>query len=225
MALPEIRIKPKVKSHGLFITVFALVSLMILGVVGYLFWWQAKLVLMFLFTIAMAGLTLGLTKLMEPNFSFSLSPKQLKFNHRKGHWQINWRNISRIFPITNTVGIDRQELNYIGLSLLSLDDLKSNISIRLANHLIHEQQPLLTYCVANELIKPEQGVINFESYHCDNGEELKGPIAGFFHQCKMLKQALGAHIYIAEGNVDRPLEDFAVLLRQCQTASVNYLAK
>lgn len=222
MKQPEIRIKPKTKCHGLFITLAMLASLLILALMSNYFWQQAKFILVFLMTLSIAGLFLGLLKLLEPKFSFYLSPKKLKFQHRKGQWQVKWQNIKRIFPVINTSGIEQQELNYIGLTLSSLDILKDRISLRLANHLIHEQQPLITYCVANELIKPEQGVMNFEAYQCDDGEEIKGPLAGFFHQCDILKQALGAHIYITGGNIDRSLDEFAVLLSQCKTASDQY---
>lgn len=222
MDQPEIRIKPQAKCNSLFITLLGFSSLLLAALMSQYYWQSAKFFLMLMIGLSLAVMTLGILKMLEPETSFYISPQKLLFQHRKGRWQLNWQNIRAIHPVTNTHGIVREELNYIGLTLNSLEDLKDYISLRLANHLIHEQQPLMVYCVSHELIKPEQAIVNFEVYKCRNGEEIKGPLAGFLHQCQILKQALGAHLFIANGTIDRPLNDFAVLLRECKAASVSY---
>ncbi|MDO6425947.1 DUF2982 domain-containing protein [Thalassotalea sp. 1_MG-2023] len=225
MTSPIITIKPKAKCHGLFITLASLVALLIITLFSQFYWQQARFVLMFLILASIAGITLGVLKLLEPKTSFFLSPQCLKFQHRKGYWQLEWQQILAIRPLTNARGIVLDDLNYIGLAIDNIDTFKDKISARLANHLIHEQRPLVTYCVANKLIKPEQAVINFEPYKCNNGEQIKGPIAGFLHQCQTLKQALGAHLFITDGNIDRSLTEFAALLRDCKTSSEDYIKK
>ncbi|WP_286234116.1 DUF2982 domain-containing protein [Thalassotalea sediminis] len=222
MTQPIILIKPKIKCHGLFITLISLLALLIITLFSQFYWQDAKFVLMFLILASIAGVTLGVVKLLEPKVSFYITPKYLKFKHRKGQWQLSWQHIMSIRPLTNAKGIVLDELNYIGLTLDNIESIKDKISVRLANHLIHEQQPLVTYCVANKLIKPEQAVINFEPYRCENGDKIKGPIAGFLHQCQTLKAALGSHLFITDGNVDRSLTEFSALLRHCKTASIHY---
>jgi len=223
MKLPKINIKPKAKCNGLFITLVCIGLLLLITVVSQFYWQEARFALMFLILASLSGLTLGILKLLEPDISFVLSPKRIAFNHRKGQWQLKWKNILRIKPITNTFGMTQEKTRYIGLTLSSLDQLKHSISLRLANHLIHEQMPLLNYCVSRELIPAEKAVINFEVYTCDDGTEVKGPLAGFFHQSQTLKQALGAHIFINDSYIDRDLEEFSVLLKECKQASTNYL--
>lgn len=222
MKQPEIRIKPKVKCNSLFITLIGVGSLLLAMLVSQVYWQDAKILMMLLIALSLAITTLGILKMLEPNTSFYLSPQTVLFKHRKGYWQLHWHQIRAIQPITNTCGVELQQLNYIGLTLNSIEDIKDHISLRLANHLIHEQQPLITYCVSRELIKPEQAIINFEVFKCQDGQEIKGPLAGFLHQCQVLKQALGAHIYIANGNIDRSLNEFAALLKQCKAASNHY---
>jgi len=214
-----IKIKPYAKHHGLFIVLSSVMSLAIIIVVSLFVWQQAKFSLMFLIALSLAMLLLGFSKLLEPNFSIKITPKQLTYLHRKGQWQLDWQAIKSINLISNTHGLTLETLDYLGVSLTSTDEIIGHISPRLANQLIHEQKPLLAYSLRSGLITSEQAIVNFDSYTNQQGEEIFGPIAGFLHQCDVLNLALGSHLFIAQINVDRPLNEFVTLLKHCQRTS------
>ncbi|WP_206486038.1 DUF2982 domain-containing protein [Thalassotalea sp. G2M2-11] len=222
MPAPVIYIKPKAKHNALFIILVSVCALGVILLLGQHYWQQAKFSLLLLLLLALSTLFLGVMKLLEPNTSFTLSPQHIRFTHRKGSWQLSWDDIRAIHPISNTYGITQEQLSYIGLTLHSLEGLKDQISLRLANHLIHEQKPLMVYCVSRDLMPAEQAVLNFEPYTCQDGSQIKGPLAGFFHQCTALYQAIGAHLFINDSAIDRDVQDFARLLTQCKQASPNY---
>ncbi len=222
MKQPKIYISPKAKRNALFTTLSSVLVLLLVLLISQFYWQQAKFSLMLLLLLSLSLVFVGILKLLEPATSFIITPKDIRFNHRKGHWQIHWDNIRNIFAITNTYGITREQLCYIGIRLNSLEQLKDNISLRLANHLIHEQKPLLAYCVSRDLIPVKDAVISFEPYLCQNGDKISGPLAGFFHQARALNQALGADIFINDSAIDRDVEAFAELLKQCQSSAKNY---
>lgn len=208
------KIKAIARHHGLFITLMGFIALSI--VIGFCFhyWHQARFVLMFMVLTSFVTIFIGLLKLAEPKHSLILAPETLTFHHRHGHWKFNWEQIKNIHSVTNTVGIERQELNYVGIKLCSIDAVASSISLRLANRMIHEQKPLIQYCIKQQLITLEQGVLNFEPYTLTSGEVIKGPLAGFLHHCEILHQALGAHLFISASSLNSSIDDFVVLANQ-----------
>lgn len=205
------KIKAIARHHGLFITLMGIIALSI--VVGFCFnyWYQARFVLMFMVLTCLVTIFIGLLKLAEPKHSLILAPETLTFYHRHGRWELSWKQIKNIHSVTNTVGIERQELSYVGIKLSSIDAVASSISLRLANRMIHEQKPLIQYCIQQQLITVEQGILNFEPYTLTSGELIKGPLAGFLHHCEILHQALGAHLFISASNLNSSIDDFVVL--------------
>lgn len=167
----------------------------------------------------------GIVKLLEPRVSFYLTPQLLTYQHRYGRWQIGWQSIVALAPIRHTLGLQIDDLPYLGIRLKSLEQLIDNISPRLANRLIHEQRPLLVYCIRSQLMSMEQGVINFEPFLLSDGSQIKGPLAGFLHQCAALHKALGYHLFIPASAIDRDLVEFASLLRNCKRAAADYPAR
>lgn len=212
-----IKIKAIARHHGMFITLIGFVALLVVTLFCSHFWLQARLPLMFMLLACFVTIFIGLLKLAEPKHSLMLTPETLTFNHRHGCWQFNWQQISNIHCVTNTVGITREELNYVGVKLTSIDLIAENISLRLANRMIHEQKPLLQYCIKQQLISFDQGILNFEPYLLKNGEVIKGPLAAFMHHSEILHQALGAHLFISASNLNGSINDFVVLAN-------NYLA-
>ncbi|AZQ86051.1 DUF2982 domain-containing protein [Colwellia sp. Arc7-635] len=212
-----IRIKAIARHHGLFITLTGLCALILVAWCCSYYWQQARFPLLFMVLACLVTIFIGLLKLAEPIHSLILSPKTLIFNHRHGSWQFSWHQIRNIHSVTNTVGITREELNYVGIKLNSIEDLANNISLRLANRMIHEQKPLIQYCIKHQLLTFEQGILNFEPYVLTSGEIVKGPLAAFLHHSEVLHQALGAHLFIAASNLNSSINDFVYLAN-------NYLA-
>ncbi|MBA6328842.1 DUF2982 domain-containing protein [Colwellia sp. MB02u-6] len=205
------KIKAVARHHGLFITLTGFIALFIMAWLCSYYWQQARFPLMFMVLACLVTIFIGLLKLAEPTYSLILTAETLTFHHRHGRWQLNWQQIRNLHCVSNTVGINREELNYVGIKLSSIDSIADNISLRLANRMIHEQKPLIHYCIKHQLLTFEQGILNFEPYVLKDGSIIKGPLAAFLHHSEVLHHALGAHLFIAASNLNGPMEDFVVL--------------
>jgi len=217
---PTILIKPLARHHANFLSLLGGITLLLTLLLCNFFWHQARLPLMLMILIAIVIVFVGVLKLSEPQHSFILTPQKLQFSHRYGYWQLSWSQISHINKISETYGIEQYQLPYIGIRLKKLTELVSNISPRLASRLLHEQRPLLAFCLRHQLISAEQSVINFTAYVNNNGNEITGPIAAFLHHSELLKSALGYHLYIPESALDRDIIEFITLLKNCKNNSI-----
>ena len=167
----------------------------------------------------------GLFKYSEPKFSLYLQPDGLRYVHRHGVWYMHWHQVKNINLISDASILSKRNLPYIGLQLHDIDILAEQISPRLANKLIHEQQPLLSYAIVNQLISFEQAQLNFNPFVLNTGKILHGPLAAFMYHCQVLHIALGYHLYIPEQSTDRELADFCKLLKQCRNYALLHYAK
>lgn len=206
-----IKIKAISRHNGLFITLMGTLLLAVVTIISSFYWQQFRFPLLFLILVSLVAIFIGLLKLAEPKHSLILSPQSMLFHHRHGQWQLPWLCIRNIFPVTNTYGINKVSLNYVGIRLEKIHDIQNKISPRLANRLIHEQKPIIEYCIKHQLISFEQGIINFEPFIFDNGEVIKGPLAAFLYQSDVLFTALGAHLYIPSTSLNTGIEDFVTL--------------
>ncbi len=206
-----LKIKAIARHHGMFITLSGCIALLLVALLCSYFWQQARFPLMFLLLASCVAIFIGLLKIAEPQHSIILNTEKISFYHRHGTWQILWQKIRNIHAVTNTVGITREELNYVGITLSSIDVLANKISLRLANRLIHEQKPLIQYAIKRNLITFQQGIINFEPFQLKNGEIIRGPLAAFLHHSQILHQAYGAHLYISANNLNSSIDSFVVL--------------
>jgi len=219
---PTINIKAKARHHALFLIIVASLLTLITLFLSQHFWHQYRLVLMFIYLTALVILITGLAKKLEPTFSFNLSPKGIKYNHRYGHWFVSWQQIQRISLIKETSGLAQIELPYLGIKLKRLDDLTEQISPRLANRLIHEQKPLISLAVLQGLLSLEESLLNFNGFTLSSGQIIKGPLAAFLYHCQALHNAFGFHLYLPESSTDRELNDFCSLLKNCMSSAKNY---
>ncbi|PHR83918.1 MAG: hypothetical protein COA59_09760 [Colwellia sp.] len=220
--LPIINIKAQANHHAIFLLLVGWILLLLTLLVSQYYWQAFKLVLIFIFLVAIVIMITGLTKYLQPQFSYHITPEKLKYLHIYGNWQIAWQQIQAIKPIREVYGITSIDLPYIGIRLINLETLAQQISPRLANRLIHEQQPLLKFAFVQQLLSFEQIQLNFTPFTLQSGLEISGPIAAFLHHCKSLQSALGYHLYLPETSMDRALNDFHQLLKQCQNASRHY---
>ena len=220
-----IKIKAIARHHGLFISLTGVITLLLVAWLCNYYWQLARLPLLFMVLACLVTIFIGLLKLAEPVYSVILTSDSLTFYHRHGRWQFHWQQIRNIHCVTNTVGITRDELNYVGIKLISIDTIATCISLRLANRLIHEQKPLIQYCIKHRLISIEQGVLNFEPYILKDGEIVRGPLAAFLHHSEILNQTLGAHIFIAASNLNSSMGNFVGLantyLTKAKTVEIN----
>ncbi|WP_114326546.1 DUF2982 domain-containing protein [Candidatus Colwellia aromaticivorans] len=220
--LPSINIKAQASHHAIFLLLVGFILLLLTLLVSQYYWQSLRLVLMFVFLVALVVMITGVTKYLQPQFSYHITPKKLEYMHIYGSWQLYWQQIQAIKPIREVCGITPIDLPYIGIRLVNLESLAQQISPRLANRLIHEQQPLLKFAYVQQLLSLEQIQINFTPFTVQSGLNISGPIAAFLHHCQSLHSALGYHLYLPETSMDRELNDFHQLLRQCQNASQHY---
>jgi len=223
--LPIIKIKALGNHHAIFLLLVGVILFLLTLLVSQYYWQTLRLVLMFIFLVALVVTITGLTKYLQPQFSYHITPKNLEYQHIYGNWKLAWQQIQAINPIREVSGLTTIYLPYIGIRLVNLDVLAQQISPRLANRLIHEQQPLLKFAFVQQSLSLEQIQINFTPYTLQSGLVVLGPIAAFLHHCQSLQSALGYHLYLPETSMDRELNDFHQLLRQCQHAASQFYDK
>jgi len=219
---PFINIKAKANQHAVFLMLLAVVIFIITLIVSQHYWQSYRLSLVFIYLLALVIMLTGLLKRSEPRVSFQLTPQRINYHHRQGEWMLNWKQIQNINTINEVVGLSTVALPYIGIQLKSVDSLAEQISPRLANRLIHEQRPLLSFSVMQHLLSLEETQLNFNPFTLESGKIIKGPLAAFLHHCQILHKGLGYHLYIPESSADREIDAFCQLLKQCQHYSANY---
>jgi hypothetical protein len=220
---PSICIKAQSNHNALFLILLASILFMLTLVLSQHYWRQFHLVLTFIYLAELVVFITGLAKYFQPQFSLTLTPSYLKYQHRYGQWQLSWQDIQRISLMNETLGVNPLQLPFIGIRLTAIATLATSISPRLANRLIHEQRPLLAMAIRLRLITLEQSQLNFSPFILANGEIIKGPLAAFLHHSSILHNALGYHLFIPESALDRQLNEFCVLLNQCKQSARHYI--
>ena len=220
--LPVIKIKAQSNHHALFLMLIALILFITTLVFSLSYWRQYQLVLIFIYLTSLVIFISGLAKYLQPKYSLSLNPKEIKYQHSHGHWQVDWQQIERISLMNETLGLTTIQLPYIGIRLIQLSVLAKQISPRLANRLIHEQRPLLAFAIQQKFISLEQGMLNFDVFKLPSGDQINGPLAAFLHHSTVLHKAFGYHLFLPETAIDRELNEFCTLLRQCMQSSAEY---
>ena len=220
--LPVINIKAQGNHHALFLMLTAFIVAFITFIFSQGYWRQFQLVIIFIYLSALVIFITGLAKYLEPQYSLCINPNGIKYQHRYGHWEINWPQIQRISLINETFGLTNIQLPYIGIRLNQLSPLADHISPRLANRLIHEQKPLLAFAIKMDYLTIEQGILNFDPFILSSGEILKGPLAAFLHHSTVLHKTLGYHLFLPETAIDRELNEFCTLLKLCMKSSTEY---
>ncbi|SET07118.1 DUF2982 domain-containing protein [Thalassotalea agarivorans] len=206
------QVKPISRHHGLFVTLVGLAGLLTILLVSQLFWMHFRLPLIFLTMAALVTIFIGLLKLTEPKFSYEIYPDHFVFIHRAGSWALPWLAIGRVAQVKLDRIAGDTPLPYIGVKLTQLAPLAESISPRLANKLIHIQKGLLTAAIGHQQMTFEQGIINFEPFDIE-GKLYKGPIGSFLHQCEVLNQAYGFHLYLPYDSMDREADAFVTALQ------------
>ena len=220
--LPVITIKAHSNHHALFLMLVALVTLIITLVLSQGYWHQFQLVLTFIYLAELVVFITGLAKYLQPKHSLLINPTGITYQHSCGHWQVDWPQIQRIALINETLGFEKIQLPFIGIRLIELSTLAQQISPRLANRLIHEQRPLLALAIKLQYLNLKQSQLNFEAFELPSGELIIGPLAAFLHHCTVLHSAFGYHLFLPETAMDRELDKFCTLLKQCMASSVEY---
>lgn len=210
-----INIRPNSKRHHLFLIVLGCLLLMVSFFINMIFWQDYRPQLIFLMFASFIVLLIGYMKFTEPNISYQLTKKHINFIHRTGNWQVRWQDIIRIGDVKTVVGVEYVQLPYLGVKLNTLEYIAENMSPRLANKLIHEQQELLVLAVKNNEIVLDNGMISFEPFNL-NGHVYKGPIAAWLFRTEQLVKIYGYHLFLSDNGFDRDKDEFLTLLKNCK---------
>jgi len=216
MSEDSIKIRPSANHHGAFLMIIGALFLLIVLIASSWLWADWKLSLIALIMCGIVTIVTGILKKIQPTHSIILTKNHLNFIHHCGTWSLTWQNIQRISIPKTIYGLDENKVPYIGIKLYCITPLAKNISVRLANRLIHEQKSLLIWAINHELLTFDEIIMNFSPFKLDDATIIKGPTAAFLHQMLVLEKAFGFHLFISNTAIDRELELFCTLLKQCQ---------
>ena len=212
----QIKIKALSKRNGLTILLLSLGGMFTLFLSQSLF---ALPLFYFLVSLCIAGCLIGIFKVHEPEYSFTLSRKGIVYHHSRGNWYIEWQDIQRFDVLKINTGFEQQLLPYIGIRLKTSEAWLTHISPRLASFLLSEQKELLVLALKQD----------FENWQCEDGQcpsELmykfdeikigkswfKGLSAMMAHRVELLRSKLGYDVFIPASALDREPELFVKLL-------------
>ncbi|MGS0682954.1 DUF2982 domain-containing protein [Shewanella sp. 125m-7] len=214
-------IRPVNKRNGITLTVFGL-----LGIVAglSLFLSGSHLFAPGIVCFAFGAITavLGCSKLVEPEVTVKLTSEGVSYFHRRGQFDITWDNIQRLDQPRVSQGLEILTLPYIGIKLKKVSPVLECISLRLAAGLLTEQRPLLMTASAQDedLSTLENQMVEEFSPFIEDNDRYKGVLAMFGHRCRILDTHLGYHLFISTDTIDRPANEFLVLLREYKQKSV-----
>ncbi|SFD19888.1 DUF2982 domain-containing protein [Pseudoalteromonas denitrificans] len=205
-------------------------STMLLGILlgcvciftAFFLWHQYKIHIMIFSIISVLIICISIFKYFEPKFCLGLTDEKLFYYHKQGQWSINWNNVLLIHQPKMSNNVENKNIGFIGIKLRSYDCETNNITPRLANHLLHEQKPLLILGYHSNNIEVEQTQINFSPFKTSNGQNITGPIAAWLHQMKILRKLYGFDLYIPINSFTPSSEQMIKLLKQNQQKNTSY---
>ncbi|ART81096.1 hypothetical protein CBP12_04100 [Oceanisphaera avium] len=184
--------------------------------VGYWLDGRGQLVIVFIFLAAMIMALLGVLKLREPEFSFTLSAEHLHFHHKVGGWSLHWSNVQRIDQPRLTRGMELVDLPYVGIKIRDYDAFLPLMTPRLAVHILTEQRPLLSMALRYGAISRHElhdWLIEDSQFRSAGGHQYTGLTAMLGHRLGHLRDLYGYDLLIHESSLDRDAGEFASLLR------------
>lgn len=169
----------------------------------------------FIASAAIAMMLLGILKMQQPVYSFTLTPNSLTYRHYYGSWTIPWDNIQRVDIPKITHGIDRKEMSYVGLKLRNSEAFLETLPARLAVRTVSEQQALFLQVLRAEgqhLEHPDEHIFNVSDFKSSSGKIYRGISAMYAHRMMLFRQLLGYDILLPGSAFDREPHEFVRLL-------------
>ncbi|WP_438862360.1 DUF2982 domain-containing protein [Neptunicella sp.] len=202
-----------------------LIISVLLILAGYLWlsWWGGSLTLPGYFIIAagIVGLYIAWSKMSQPPHSLILHRDCLHYQHKYGHWKLQWQDIQRVDQPRQHNGLNQHSLNFLAIKLKSNQSVLSSISLRLASNLLLQQRHLLLHgddenCASGQCYA--ENLLEKDTYTTDSGMHLTGIQAMFAQRMQRLRKNLGYDLFIEANELDRPIDEVVSLLRQCISA-------
>lgn len=212
-----LHIEPMSRHNGLTLTLTGLILMPVLLLVGYFLGQHVQLVIVFLFLACMVMTLLGILKLREPRYSFSLSEEHLHFHHRVGGWSLRWDNIIRIDQARLQRDMGLEELPYVGIKIRHYDNLLPLMTPRLIVNILTEQRPLLAMALRHGAISRRElqdWLVEDGRYKSEGGQVYQGITAMLGNRMAHLRDLYGYDLLIHESSLDRESSEFVTLLRR-----------
>lgn len=185
--------------------------------------WPIRLTLSGLFVVMVA---LGIGKIIEPEVSLEITPQDIRYLHLRGSWKLAWEDILR-FDIPHIQrGLEYSDLPFLGIRLRDYDRFLTQLSPRLAVHLVHQQRPMMMQAIRSDMPAHREYMDYVEVpniFVTESGQTFRGVIATFAVRMTLMREMLGYDLYISQNALDRPLPEFIGHLKALQATRQQYL--
>lgn len=175
---------------------------------------------------SLIAVVLGVGKLAEPATSLEISPQYIRYLHFRGSWELQWSDLVRYDIPVITRGLKQHQTPFLGLKLRSYDAFLTQLSPRLAVHLIHQQRTLMMQAIRSEMPAHRSYTDYIEVadfYRSESGQQYHGLLATFATRMTLMREMLGYDLYIPQNAFDRPLDEFIVYLKALQMTRMQHL--
>lgn len=178
----------------------------------------------FLTSASIVALLVGWFKLREPEHSIAITKERIDYRHRLGGWHLDWDNVQRVDCPRVRQGMDHVPLEAVGFRLREYGPFLRAISPRLATHILMEQRPLLLHsedenCATGSCY--QQSMFDDKQYVLEDGEVLTGIKAMLANRMTQLREQLGFDVFLSASDLDRPPQEFAAWMKQCQSSRLS----
>ncbi|WP_111978379.1 DUF2982 domain-containing protein [Algibacillus agarilyticus] len=220
MRLSLLQIKPINRENGFKVCFFSVVFFLLYLLFFHTLTQPYPIIKITYLLTCFIGFLLGLLKIIEPVISCELDDTGLIYYLKKGELKVRWQDIRRM----GDVNFESRKLPYIGIKLISLDNVLNDTSLRVMSNLIVQQRALLGQvmsqsCETGTCISED--ILNTDPFKTAE-RTYKGVQAMFAHQLVLLDTHLGYHILLPEGALDRQPDEFIRLMRQYKIENVKY---
>ena len=211
-----IQIRANSKRNGLTITLIGLVALLVSILIMAVIPEAYRLAGIFLLSASFVTILIGWFKMREPEHSIALSREEIVYRHRHGQWQLSWQNLQRVDTPTVDKGLEKLELQLVGFRMKDYRPLLDSISPRLASNLLIEQRPLWLQSTCPTGTCYSENMFEDDRYRCEDGTEYSGIKAMLANRMCRLREILGYDLFINASELDRDMQSFVSLVRECQ---------
>lgn len=185
--------------------------------------WPIRLTLCGLFVVM---IVLGIGKLIEPEVSLEITPEAIRYMHLRGSWSLAWDDVLRFDTPKTQRGLELIELPFLGIRLRNYDRFLSQLSPRLAVHLVHQQRPMMMQAIRSDMPAHREYMDYVEVpdiFVTESGKTFRGVIATFAVRMTLMREMLGYDLYISQNALDRPLPEFIEHLKALQATRQQYM--
>jgi len=165
--------------------------------------------------IGICLLIIGIAKINDMYYRFSLTKEGLHYFTSRGGFTILWQDIQRIdIPKIND-GLTLKELPYIGIRLNQREHLINSASLPTLSHMLLEQRALIMLTDPNSSLYGNADNMLYPDIKVPH--KYQGLQAMFINRMQYLHNTLGYDIYFPNDDLDRPPAEFVQLLREFKT--------